>query len=73
MKPGTDVTLQTSQHHTSQFLRVSNNKMADMQHFDAGSILVALNLESKCGVVLHIKKNVLFLWGQEPCKFRFLV
>ena len=37
--------------------------MADTQHCDAGSILVALNLVSKCSVVLHLQKNVLFFVG----------
>jgi hypothetical protein len=35
--------------------------MADMQHFDAGSILVALNLGSICDDVSS--KNVLFFVG----------
>lgn len=55
--------LQISEHHTSQFPTVSNNKMADTQHCDAGSILVALNLVLKCGVILHLQKNVLFFVG----------
>jgi hypothetical protein len=46
--------------------------MADMQHFDAGSILVALNLVSKCGV-LYLQKNMLFFVGAGAIQMLLLV
>jgi hypothetical protein len=54
---------------TTHIYTVSNNKMADMQQCDTGSILVAINLGSKCGAVLYLQKVCYFCGGRSHANF----